>query len=205
MKREHECSVTVESRPGARLIEPAQCDSDGQRKLGRTFEPARLGFDQQARWARHERRDQVAVEIAGSRDWDDASEVVMQHAALIGRIARAVVVAIAATVVGVMMVNVIGDADRSKVVSNITLGLGDVLQVNVNQRHKASHLCEKQQARKPRADMPPGRSHHHLINGPAYPDRYQGHARRTIANVISKSFVARVGIDGQPVVVFARR
>ena len=77
----------------------------------------------------------------------------MQRAALIGRIAHAMVVT-TMFVIGVMVVNMISYASLGEVTGYISLGLGDMLKMGTDQRHDAGDLGKKKQPQKPRANAP---------------------------------------------------
>jgi len=79
----------------------------------------------------------------------------MQRAALIGRIAHAMVVT-TMFVIGVMVVNVVRYASLGEVTGYISLGLGDMLKMGTDQRHDAGDLGKEKQPQKPRANAPLG-------------------------------------------------
>jgi hypothetical protein len=60
---------------------------------------------------------------------------------------------------------VVDDAGGGEVVGNIPLGLGEMLQVYADQRHKAGGLHEEKQDCEPKADMPPDHPQRHVVNG----------------------------------------
>ena len=79
----------------------------------------------------------------------------MQRAALIGRIAHAMVVT-TMFVIGVMVVNVVRYASLGEVAGDISLGLDDMLKMGTDQRHDAGDLGKEKQPQKPRANAPLG-------------------------------------------------
>ena len=79
----------------------------------------------------------------------------MQRAALIGRIAHAMVVT-TMFVIGVMVVNVVRYAGLGEVAGDISLGLDDMLKMGTDQRHDAGDLGKEKQPQKPRANAPLG-------------------------------------------------
>ena len=79
----------------------------------------------------------------------------MQRAALICRIAHAMVVTIV-IVVGVMAVNMVRYAGVSEVTRDISLGFDDMLKMGADQRYDAGDLGKEKQSQEPRANAPLG-------------------------------------------------
>jgi hypothetical protein len=90
--------------------------------------------------------------MADGRSWDDAGQVMMQRAALVGRIVHRVIMTIA-VVSEMMMVGVVRSGHTGKIGCDISLDFADMLQVSRGQRGYADDLRKKKQAKKPLADM----------------------------------------------------